>query len=272
MKHGFIFPIAYLEYTTKSDFHLILPHLVEKYPAYKEFYKERAKQGDHILLDNSIFEHEVSFDYKKMLEYAEEIGVKEMSAPEVLKDREQSKKLRDEFLDFYAKSGGKVDILAVAQGRTCEEVVQSFFELQNISEIAALGLPFDLDDHNTTIKSTTLRRVFNRWSVVSTIDNYKDFVISINNGAGIKPTHLMGLSDPLELQAYGNNRFPWIRSNDSSSAFVHGFNLIKLTDRGLPGEKISQKLDFNGYQNISLTEEQISAIEHNMSTILNWIK
>jgi hypothetical protein len=266
MQHGIICPVKWLEkFAIQSKFHLILPHLFEKYPQYKEFYKERAKKGDHILIDNSIFELEKSFDYKKILEYAEEIGAKEVSAPEVLKDKEASKKLRDEFLNYYNKSGSKVNILAVAQGNNIIEIIESYAELMEVNEIKALGLPFDIDEEITGIsdkvKSLTLRRVFNRWFIVDQISKmyfYKE----------PKPTHLMGLSDALELQKY--SKYSWIRSNDSSTAFVHGVNKIRYTDKGLPCEKIKQKLDFGGYQ--SLNQQQIDDINYNINKILKWIQ
>jgi sulfur carrier protein ThiS len=270
MFHSILCPAACLDqFAIRSKFHLILPHLLDKLPQYKEFYKERAKQGDHILLDNSIFEHGYSFDYKKMIKYAEEMELTEISAPEVLKDREASLVLREEFLNYYVKSGSKVKILAVAQGKNLEEVEESYFELLRIPEITTLGLPFDLDDQGDSaysggerIRSLTLRRVVNRWGLVDRIN-----AISYSKGIELKPTHLMGLSDAVELQKYKD--FPWIRSNDSSTAFVHGVNLIKYTDRGLPCEKISQKLDFAGWK--ILHPQQVEFINYNIDKILSWI-
>jgi hypothetical protein len=81
----------------------------------------------------------------------------------------------------------------------------------------------------------------------------------------------MGLSDALELQRYKGVRYYWVRSNDSSTAFVHGFNEVYYTDKGLPGEKIKQKLDFDGYNNYELTISQKSCIHYNIDKILSWI-
>ena len=269
MKHGIICPIPQLEnFASCSNFHLILPHLVEKYPKYLEFYKGRSSLGDEIVLDNSIFEHGVSYDYRQMIEMAEDIGVSKMSAPEVLKDRIASRILREEFLEHYITSGCKVPILAVAQGQDVFEVIDSYFELLKIKEIPFLGLPFDIDEEipyvSQGVNSLTLRRVLNRWYLVDSI-----YDISIKKKINLKPTHLMGLSDPVELQRYKGDMYRWITSNDSSSAFVHGCNGITYTSRGLPGEKVSQKLDFNGYD--KLTDFQVGCILFNIKTILNWI-
>lgn len=268
MKHAIIVPASQVRFAEKSDFHLILPHLFEELPEYLEFYASRAKAGDHILVDNSIFELEKSFDYKMMIEYAEKYNFTEISAPEVLRDREASKKVRDEFLEYREKIGSKVKVLAVAQGRNMEEILESHFELLAYSEIENLGLPFDIDEEvrgaSDGVKSLTLRRVLNRWYLVDLIEVQANIL-----GIELKPTHLMGLSDPVELQKYTD--YPWIRSNDSSSAFVHGVNLVKLTDRGLPGEKIRQKLDFGGYKE-PLSLEQVECITHNIEKIQSWIQ
>ena len=269
MKHGIICPVAQLErFATLSDFHLILPHLVEKYPKYTEFYRDRIDKGDHVLLDNSIFEYGVSYDYKKMIDIACRLNVSEMSAPEVLRDRIASRILRDEFLNYYSKSDCKIPVIAVAQGHDVFEVIDSYFELLEIKEIPYLGLPFDIDEQipgvSEHVHSLTLRRVLNRWYLVECI-----YERSLKKKVQLKPTHLMGLSDPVELQRYVGEKYKWVRSNDSSSAFVHGSNLIIYTERGLFGEKISQKLDFEGYENLS--QEQVNCIMMNINTIFKWI-
>jgi len=219
------------------------------------------------LIDNSIFELERSYDYIKLLEYAEEIGAIEISAPEVLRDKKASFNLKEKFLNFYVKSGSRVKVLAVAQGCNLLEIVESYFELLKISEFTALGLPFDIDEHikgvSDGVTSLTFRRVLNRWHLVDTIDSF-----SKKYEMELKPTHLMGLSDPVELQRYKN--YKWIRSNDSSSAFVHGVHDIKYTSKGLPGEKISEKLDFGGYNIIDPYNMDI--IKDNVDQILTWIK
>jgi len=259
MKIGIICPVAHLrDFAIASKFHLILPHLFGTYPQYRLFYEERIREGDFVLLDNSVFELEVSLPYEQLFELAHTLNVSEMVAPEVLRDKEASHKALMEFLEFYTKRGGTVPILAVAQGETQTEIISSFAFLNGLPEISSLGLPFDLDyptESYAGIYSRTLRRVLRRWELVEAIS-------SALGGTLIKPTHLMGLSDPVELQKY--RRISWIRSNDSSSAFVHGSAGILITDRGLPCEKIPTKLDFGSSLS---TETQFNAVEYNIRRI-----
>lgn len=235
---GIICPVPHLnDFATQSSFHLILPHLFDKFPEYEEFYRQRSSAGDFVLMDSSIFELDVSLPGQMLLELAERVQAKEMTVPEVLRDSDKSKKYLEEFLSLYAKSGSKISLLAVVQGESLPEMIQYYNYLETVSEISTIGLPFDLDWNEqefSGIRSRTLRRVLNRWELVDRISH-----------TARKPIHLMGLSDAVELQRYVSDRYSRIRSNDSSSAFVHGAAGILYTDRGLPCEKISTKLDFS---------------------------
>lgn len=256
MKIGIICPVAHLqEFATRSTFHLILPHLYEEFPAYKEFYTERAKQGDFVVQDSSIFELEHSMPGEQLLELAEEVGANEMVTPEVLLDAEASKRKLTEFLETYTKRGATVALQSVVQGKTIEEMCRYWAYLLTIREVSTIGVPFDIDiptDVTKGIQSKTLRRVLNRWHLMDLAERANLLK---------KPVHLMGLSDAVELQHYDH---PMIRSNDSSSAFVHGAEMVYYQDRGLPCEKISKKLDFG----VTLLEqEQITAVHSNISRI-----
>lgn len=267
VKHGIICPEKYLEqFAGRSDFHLILPHLYESNPGYYEYYKDRISKGDFVTQDNSIFELEHSLDYKHLLEVGEKLGVSEIVGPEVLNSAADSKKLMYEFLDFREQEGSTIPVLAVAQGANLKELVDTFFEYNSDSRISALGLPFDLEHqvpYYAYVRSLTLRRVLSRWFLVDYLH-----VEAAAMGIKIKPTHLLGLADGVELQAY--SVYNWVRSNDSSSAFVHGLNDIRYTDRGLPTEKIKEKLDFS--MSVNLTQDQINNIDYNISSILKFIQ
>lgn len=286
IQHGIICPQHYLEdFATKSRFHLILPHLYEAYPRYKEFYKERIKQGDFVVQDNSIFELEKSLPSITLLEFAEELGVSEMSAPEVLRSSVASKKILGEFLKFKTVTyKSSIPVLAVAQGKTIQEIIDYIFYLNSISEISTIGIPFDLEylQNDTQISyrqlnSLTLRRVLKRWELIDILNQEAE-----NRNEKVKPLHLMGLSDAVELQYYkhlhlgkdefGMEKYVQIRSNDSSSAYVHGSRLIKYYDRGLPCEKVSEKLNFGEVMEKSKEKIAMNTIFKNIKTIQRFCK
>lgn len=264
-KIGIICPTSHLQdFASLSDFHLILPHLYKEFPAYKEFYEDRIKQGDFVLQDNSVFELEVSPSAEFLIETANNINASEMSTCEVLCDAVKSFQAVEHTLLRSVQLGNKIPLLAVVQGGTFAEFIDYFFKLNSITELSSLGIPFDIDypvffdaDNYSFIRSKTVRRVFSRWKIVDAID-----LEAKKRGVNIKPTHLMGLSDGFELQKYVD--IPWIRSNDSSSAFVHGSAGILYTDRGLPCEKIPTKLDFS--YSLS-TKTQKDAVLYNINKL-----
>ena len=60
-----------------------------------------------------------------------------------------------------------------------------------------------------------------------------------------------------------------IRSNDSSSAFVHGKARFRYTEEGLPCEKLQEKLDFfDGYLNVKQRDD----IQFNIDMMKKFIK
>jgi len=276
LKIGIICPTAHLEdFASQSNFHLILPHLFKKHPRYLEYYKYRVKNGDFVVQDNSIFELEESLPGVVLLETAELYEFSEVVAPEVLRSGEGSRKVLEDFLQFRSKNGAHVPVMAVAQGSTMDEIISYVFYLNEISEVSTIGLPFDtehLSDEYDSVRSLTLRRVLKRWNLVTTLQK-RAILMKVR----IKPIHLMGLSDGIELQYYKNYTYDkgnvYIRSNDSSSCFMHGSYLIRYSERGLPCEKIKEKLSFslnlrewNGVRFASFHDMK-NCIDHNINML-----
>jgi len=266
MKLGIICPVKHLQdFATQSDFHLILPHLYNEFPEYKEFYRERIKQGDFVLQDNSIFEAGTSLDCHYLLEQAEDLGVSEMAAPEVLGDADESKKLLVKFLDYRETMGSKIPVFATVQGKTFQDMLDYFFELNGIDEVSTIGIPSDTDyvsSYSYGYLSPTLKKVFNRLGLVQEIEKTR-----LIGNIEIKPVHLLGLGDGVELQR--QKYISWIRSCDSSTAYVHGAEGICYGMRGLPCEKITDKLDFGSSLGRQL---QFHAVHYNIQMLKQFVK
>ena len=266
MKLGIICPVKHLQdFASQSDFHLILPHLYKEFPEYKEFYRERIKQGDFVLQDNSIFEFGKSLDYQYLLEQAEDLGVSEMVTPEVMGDTDGSRKLLTAFLDYRETMDSKIPVFATVQGKTFQDMLDYFFELNGIDEVSTIGIPAEADyvsSYSYGYLSPTLKKVFNRLGLVQEIEKTR-----LIGNIAIKPVHLLGLGDGVELQR--QKYIPWIRSCDSSTAYVHGAAGVMYSMRGLPGEKISEKLDFGS----SLERQsQHHAVNFNIQMLKQFVK
>jgi hypothetical protein len=245
---GIICPTVHLkDFAVQSDFHLVLPHILKQSQQYDEFYTHRAMCGDFILMDNSIFELDVPLESEELLQIADDRMFSEVVAPETLNNSFASSKQLYEFLKCRQLHHSEIGVLAMLQGESVKEMMYYYQELCKIDEVSTIGIPFRLENvkgldkvHNTLL-SMTLRRVFMRWKLLEYLNNFIPA-----NALQAKPLHLMGLSDPLELQRYADPMLGGlnIRSNDSSSAYVHGCRGIVYTWKGLPGEKMVEKLNF----------------------------
>jgi len=205
MKTGFIVPVKYLEkFAVQSDFHLILPHIVEQSEKYKKFYMERIKEGDFVMLDNSIFELEVAYPKEKLLDTALEIGVQEMVVPEVLRSSHGSLEKVEDFFDYIANSHlpKHLRFAITVQGKSFREMIAYVSALLTSFEFHTLCVPFDIDCEipgAPCFQSSTLQRVVNR---IYFCEHLREKFPSL---CSTKQVHLLGLADGVELQHYTLN-------------------------------------------------------------------
>jgi len=140
MKVGFIVPVKYLRLSLESDFHLILPHIVEEYPEYGKFYKKRIKAGDFVMLDNSTFELGRPIDIEKQREIAYKLQVNEVVLPDFLGDSNKTLKNIEKTLStIYTNKD--FSIAGVSQGKSFKSYINCFQQLIKIKEINTIGMP-----------------------------------------------------------------------------------------------------------------------------------
>jgi len=77
-----IAPTSYLDFTSYSQTHLTLAHLVDSDPEYAEFYKQRAAFGDWIVMDNSAYELHTPYSPDKLIELAHMCGAQAVVLPD----------------------------------------------------------------------------------------------------------------------------------------------------------------------------------------------
>lgn len=88
------------------------------------------------------------------------------------------------------------------------------------------------------------------------------------SGIEIKPTHMLGLGESL-VDLVEARRYPWIYSNDSSSAFQTGKHLKTYEFLKVPGGKVHEKVVF---EQTDLTSDQRDAILKNIAMIEEVVK
>lgn len=77
-----IAPIEYLSYTSGSNTHLVLAHLVAESDKYANFYKTRSDSGDYIIMDNSAYELKEPYTPDQLLVLGHKCGAHALVLPD----------------------------------------------------------------------------------------------------------------------------------------------------------------------------------------------
>ena len=232
MKLAFITSTNYLnEFASRGTMDMALAPLCLKPDRsdfnrkYCDYFRKRAKAGYFVLMDNGAYEKEL-LDNGLLAEIADYIQPSCMVAPDTLWDSQDTIKKTFDFLESveYQKLPKKINIMAVPQGKTLAEYIESYRLFSYDPRINFIGLNFvtnfevpgkEMSDHKD------FQQMNNRIAVV-------DFLEKNNLVNKEKKHHLLGLPSPLELQYHVKRE--WIYSNDSSCPFIHGALGIKVDD------------------------------------------
>ena len=150
MRAAFVSPVQYLnDVQSFSDYHLCLTHLVILNRRYREFYKNRSKLNDYIILDNGAVEKSGrSVPMRDIVTAAILIHPTVVVLPDFLFDgkktlTELKTALRSPALRLLRsnKSTAHIKIAAVIQGVDQAEWLESFKVLNEHNEIDLLCVP-----------------------------------------------------------------------------------------------------------------------------------
>jgi len=262
MKHCFIVPEAYINpIGMNSDMHLVLAHEILKRKTYTARYRALKKSKKHfIILDNGAFELGKPLPTKKLIEAAKIVNADEIVAPDIRGNLSATLKAVKRFIMFlriYHEK--KFSVAGVVQGSSLDECIKCIAEYQINPNISTVCIPMidPISDIHSWIKDKNTRIIQNRLYLLK----------GMSRMFAPKPVHLLGLRNPIELTLA--KQFDFVRSNDSSSAFIHGMNLRLFDNKyGLIGDKEKKLLDFDID---NLTSQQRGAIEINVQQILSYI-
>lgn len=142
MKLIHIFPLGNLGMHYQQDTHMLLTHLVEKYPFYAKFARE---VGGYKILDNSLIELGGSVDLQRVLDAAAHIDADEIIIPDVFQDGPGTiravKASIQELLAVYPDGKFPYKIMAVAQGKDEKEWYECYQFLLSNPYVDVIGIP-----------------------------------------------------------------------------------------------------------------------------------
>lgn len=243
MRPCFIVPTANIENlaAVSSDIHLLLAHKIIESSVYAKAYGELSKKGHYIIVDNSAFELGYSMGVVDLVEAARATSAHEIVLPEVYKDKDATLKTVNESIyrvRVLTNPNETYKLGAVIQSDTFNGYINCVEEFLKIDAIDVVYIPLidPSDSPFAHVRTKTQRIMLNRIFLMNILSqHFTD-----------RDVHLLGLTNPFELEVQRRHKF--IRSCDSSSAFIHGYFGFTINEMGLPTEKISEKMNFKNWE------------------------
>ncbi len=208
MKFASIPPIAYLDnYSTK--YHLALAHLCLESEIYRNFYWQRRKRGEFVILDNGCAEKGSSISSEQLVMLAFDIRPNVLVCPDVLRDTDATLTATNRFLDRYAArlKALNIDLMAVPQGTNAIDWDRSFIWFNADPTISWLG-----------ISKYVVGAFPTRLAALRLID-----------GRVRKKCHLLGMVDD-PLAVVDERKFRFVKSTDSAIPVKMGMQGLTLDD------------------------------------------
>lgn len=202
---AFIPPISHIQTAVMGSLQMAIAPVALKSEPYVKFYRQRAEEGDYVILDNGVFEGE-RVELLDLIEVAETIGAAELVVPDVFKNREESTPLTlESYEQLQGEFGGS--FMIVPQGSDEEDWTGAFHDLWRElkgEDHIIWGVPKWL-----ARRHSSRQRLMNR-------------VVEITRGDGEIPQfHALGLGSFAEIRYF--KEVPSLRGFDTSLPYVHGY-------------------------------------------------
>jgi hypothetical protein len=231
MKISHEVPLNILEVSRNfNHYDYCLPHLLDKYEKYKEYFLDAKKQGRYIIMDNSLHELGEAYDTNRLLHWIEVLKPDEFIVPDVW---EEAGKSIDNAAEWSKIKLPKDTLkVAVVQAKNIEEATTCYqtYRALDYRKIAfSYGAKYysELVPHPTKAIATALGRV----QVISTL--YNNDIISKHDRV-----HLLGCAVPQEFIYYKDMHF--IETIDTSNPIMAGIEGIKYNIWGLDEKPITR--------------------------------
>ena len=250
-------PLCLLKESLKfNDYDYCLPHLLDQYEEYKNFFIKSKESGRYIIMDNSLHELGVAYDTKRLLYWINELKPNEFIVPDVWEDKTQSVVNAKSWIGVELPK--EVTKVAVVQAQNLYEAIicyQTYKDLGYKKIAFSYGASYynDLCPH----PNKDLGKAIGRVKVIS-----KLFDLNVINKTD--RVHLLGCAVPQEFGWYKGMSF--IESIDTSNPIMAALDSTFYTASGL---YTKPEANMNDFFNIDRTKINENLLNHN---ILNFKK
>jgi hypothetical protein len=205
VKLALIPPFSHLEDCWRTDYQLMLPHLIGNEDYAKTYLDLCADPRQFVILDNGVAEGK-HIDFKEILDIADHYGVDEVVLPDVMGDAVATMNAASRAIYVHGMHY-PVHYMYVLQGQTIEEVMFSARFALSFGSVRTLGVPRHL------IETLDDKRA--RWRVVD--------LIMLHNWRQMhgRKIHLLGMNQtaPREMETAPHWLKKRVRGFDTSAPY-----------------------------------------------------
>jgi hypothetical protein len=253
MKISHELPLSLLPYSLGwNDYEYCLPHLLDKYETYKEYFIDARAKGRFIIMDNGLFEG-VTHTIADLREKIKLIQPDIFIVPDAWNDKITTSVNAKHWLQYEMPE--RTQLMVVLQGETVSDIKLLF------QSCIDLGYKHFAFNHSSIVYQTlcpTENKLANQAvGRVLLLEQFKDENLIKDHHY----IHLLGCSAPQEFTHYRDN---WpkgmINSVDTSNPIICGALNIRYSDIGLlekPSNKIEEFMELN-------LENQLEDIKFNV--------
>lgn len=252
MKVAIISPTAHLTELSNyrnNNYCLALAQRVLTDPLYQKYYLDKSHQNSHLILDNGACELGQSISPHELIQACHLINPHTLVLPDILNDGPGTINLIKNFLSKYQHLIPHIQLMAVVQGKTKHDWLESLNQINQLNSIDYIGIS------NTNAIFDNQMHEFSRVQAIKWLTSKK--LISPH-----KKIHLLGLSNSGHLEIEQLRQYSFVEGVDTNGPIVHAYYGIKF----IPGQKYTKIRSYLPPECI-LTQNQITLAQHNISTL-----
>lgn len=240
MKISHELPISLLEYSSDwNHYEYCLPHLIDKYSDYRQFFLDSRERDRFIIMDNGLFEG-VTHTTQDLLEKIDLIQPDIFIVPDEWNDSTITAKNAKHWLQY--KMPMRTKLMVVLQGKTVSDIHLLY------KQCVDLGYTHFAFNHSSVVYQELggSENVLANQSVGRVL--LIQYLLSQNVIKDHHYIHLLGASTPQEFTFYRDAIPTVINSVDTSNPIICGALGIRYTETGLlekPKEKIEEFMEMD---------------------------
>lgn len=250
-------PVSNLELMNQGDRFFCLSQLYLKHQKYREFFKQKVRDGAWVTLDNGAGDHD-TVEIEDLLNIARDLRPSELIPLDILFDGVETLKNLHKTIELMKVDPilRDIEIFACPQGDSEEQWIATYVEMLYNIHVKTIGM-----------SKLAIPHVVSRSSNDQNIARDRNYMYNLLKGFGLirKPLHFLGAGEIWEFELYKQD--PLCRSTDSCFSVWGGMN--------------NQRFDKDNYKRIPtpkdyfdrvISPDSVADIQSNIDYIKNILK